>query len=212
MTEFIELDPTPETSAHPWLSSLTEPISTQQGDQAHILFSRGGELILARATWGLVQHWRAYGNAPHYSVAGETIARQWTLSEAFRNRRCVIPATSFSYLREVDGATLRYRLRPARGGFLLLGGIHEPNVPQLGGSSPTMAVITTTPNSKLAPYGLPVPLLLTRRQAWQWLQADTDIGEIRGLVRPCSRSHLALEIAVESPGELASSEREFALA
>ncbi|MFA7271022.1 MAG: SOS response-associated peptidase family protein [Sterolibacterium sp.] len=200
MAELIELDATQEVYGqyfpNPWLSVPKAPVSSGQGDEAAILFMSNGLILSLQAKWGLVQNWRNYDHAPYYYAAVETISHQWTLFEAFRNRRCIIPATSFSYLREVDGATLRYRLRAAREELLLLGGILEPNV-QHSCPSATMALITTKPNRKLSPYGLPVPLVLTKKQVRPWLNPYTDISDVRGFVRPCSRGALLLEITLE---------------
>lgn len=214
MAEFIELDATQEVYGqyfpNPWLAAPKTPAASGQGDEAQILFMSNGHLLSVQAKWGLVQNWRNYGNAPHYYAAGESISHQWTLFEAFRNRRCVIPATSFSYFRTVDGATLRYRLRPAREELLLLGGIFELNVSQFACPSATMAVITTKPNHKLLPYGLPVPLVLTKKQMKYWLHPHADIGDIKRFVKPCGRGALLLDITVERRPELAAAQ-EFSL-
>jgi putative SOS response-associated peptidase YedK len=158
----------------------------------------GGELCDDEAIWGFVPEWDVYGNRPAAYAEGIDITRKRRFSRAFRSWRCIVPATSFTYLREVDGATIRYRLEASDDGLLLLGGIHNPNGPSLGWRGSTVALVTTAPNAKMMPHTWHVPLLIKAQDVNRWVCSSTDIVTARGLIRPCGADALRLTITVDA--------------
>ena len=167
---------------------------SSHGEAVQMLHMPGADIQDEEARWGFIPAWRMTAGEPSYYAAGASISREWTRSVAFRNWRCIIPATSFVVLRKIDGETMRYELTRTGGGLMLLGGIFEPNPHPAGGSAPTVALITTTPNRMLAPHGLQVPLLLNQKQVMPWLRGRTNIDVVKGFIRPPGESTLTLTI------------------
>jgi len=65
-------------------------------------------------------------------------------------------------------------------------------------------LITTSPNQKLAPHGLQVPLLLSRKQIMPWLRSRTNMDLIKEFVQPPGESSLKLKITVEPSTSVAN--------
>lgn len=171
--------------------------SSGPGDKAQIIHLLGGRIVSGDAVWGFAPQWHTSGETPACYAAGATITRKWTYSVAFRNWRCIVPATALICSRKVDGVTMHYELSRVGGGLMLMAGIYEPNLSHNGANDPTAALITTMPNLILAPHGLQVPLLLNRKEIMPWLRSRTDIGLIKSFIRRSADDSLTLRISVD---------------
>ncbi|MEI7431676.1 MAG: SOS response-associated peptidase family protein [Betaproteobacteria bacterium] len=177
-----------------WFGPPEMPQFAAHGDKLQMICMRSGDMLAEDATWGLVPHWRAYAENPIHYAAGETITRKWSVSNSFRDRRCIIPATAFTYLRDVDGVTMSYCLTPSRSGLMLLGGIYESIQPCFTSPSPTVALITTKPCQILQCYARQMPLLLNKAQIMPWLRYTTDAALLKSYIRPYADDDLTLTI------------------
>ncbi len=219
MTEKIVLDATPAQYRESFPNTSILPPekcgSSEPGDRLQIINMIRGDATDAQAVWGFVPQWRMTADNPVYYASGATISRKWTTSVAFRNWRCIVPASCFTWLREIDGVTMSYTLSRNDGGVLLLGGIFGPNPPHAMGTAPTAALVTTTPNRMLAPHGLQVPLILKKKEVMPWLRARTNIDVVKSFIRPPGASDLKLVIslpAVENANMGISIDRQLTLA
>lgn len=202
MTERIVLDTTPEEYLKYFPLVGAQPpegmTTSAPGGAMHIVGMRGGEAVGAAAAWGFVPQWDASADEPACFAAGASIARKWKFSVAFRNWRCIVPASSLVCWREVDGVKMRYALSRTGGGLMLLGGIFEPMPHPTGAKVPTVALITTAPNRMLAPHGLQVPLLLNGKQIMPWLRGRTNMDLVNEFIKPPGENCLKITITVEA--------------
>ncbi len=219
MTEKIVLEATPDEYKESFPNDSFFPPekskTSEPGDRLQIITMISGEATNAEAVWGFVPQWRMTADDPIYYTAGATIGRKWTTSVAFRNWRCIVPATYFTWLREIDGVTMSYTLSRNDGGLLLLGGIFGPNIPYAQGSALTAGLVTTAPNRMLAPHGLQVPLVLKKKDVMPWLRSRTNIDFVKSFIRPPGANELRLTIslpAVESASMGISKDRQLTLA
>src|SRR5262249_52706539 len=77
-----------------------------------------GGRALALARWGLIPHWAtdpAIGNRLLNALA-ETVTEKPSFRDAFRKRRCLIPATGFYEWVRVRGASSRFTSACTTGG------------------------------------------------------------------------------------------------
>ena len=219
MTEKIVLDATPDQYKESFPYNTFSPPensgSSEPGDGLPIIHMLRGDAAAAEAVWGFVPQWRMTADNPIYYTSGATISRKWTTSVAFRNWRCVVPASHFTWLREIDGVTIIYTISRNDGGVLLLGGIFGPNPPHARGIALTAALVTTAPNRVLSPHGLQVPLILKKKEVMPWLRSRTNIDLVRSFIRPPGENDLTLAIslpAVENASMGISRDRQMTLA
>lgn len=126
---------------------------------------------LACPRWGLVPHWaRDAGLAARMiNARAETVDAKPAFRDAFRRRRCLIPADAFYEWRREGKARTPFCFAPAAGGEpLVFAGLWDE---WRGDGEPlrTCAILTTEANADMRPIHERMPVIL-RREAWeQWL-------------------------------------------
>ena len=145
----------------------------------------GGGRGLAMFRWGFVPYWAQDTKGPRpVNAKAETIAEKPSFRDAFRQRRCLIPADGFYEWRATPQGKrpLHYRLKD--GGPMALAGIWDC----WKGSGETLftcAIVTTTANEVVEPVHDRMPVILPP-EAWeQWLDpGESDPAELLTLVKP----------------------------
>lgn len=132
---------------------------------------KGRELALAR--WGLVLHW-SREEKPKYSTINaraETVAEKPTYREAFRRKRCLIPATGFyEWTREGDQKTPHHIQLP-EGSIFAFAGLWD-YWEREGAGFDSCSIIVTGANETMQPIHERMPVILDPAQYNTWLAAD----------------------------------------
>jgi len=140
-------------------------------------YSQGLEPIVAH--WGLVpffhkgplKAWKASTN----NARSETMATSPAFRDAFKRRRCVIPATSFTEWTGPKGAKTAHAISRADGGLLFLAGLWDRCVTEEGpAESYTMPMIAAVAGDDLAPFHNRQPVVLDAQRAALWLDLAAD--------------------------------------
>jgi len=133
-----------------------------------ILRADAGAARLGFALWGLLA--RGRGKAPVINARAETVPFKSAFQDAFVGRRCVVPADGFFECKTgPDGRQPLWFHRPD-GKLLLLAGLFDEE-PAPADHPPRMrfGVLTTAPNSLVAPVHDRMPALLSAAEAAAWL-------------------------------------------
>ncbi|WP_434677978.1 SOS response-associated peptidase [Pseudomonas sp. R1-18] len=143
-----------------------------------VLMLRAGEdkgaLELARARWGLTPAWLTDLSRTPAHARAETLAEQPMFREAFRLRRCLLPANGFYEWR----GTVRKRpfwLTPAEGSALFFAAVWEA-YPVQGHTWLSVAVVTQAAASQRR------PLILDAEGQKAWLASDTPLPALQALL------------------------------
>ncbi|GAA0263758.1 SOS response-associated peptidase [Halobacterium noricense] len=142
------------------------------------------------ARWGLVPSWSEGpkdGPDP-INARAETLTERRLFSEAYRQRRCLVPADGFYEWIETGDGKQPYFVSRADGRSLLLAGLWETWTPEqkqtglgeFGGDGPSrdaepvrsFTVVTTEPNDFLADYHHRMAVVLDTETGERWLSAD----------------------------------------
>ncbi|MBP9603674.1 MAG: SOS response-associated peptidase [Chromatiaceae bacterium] len=130
-----------------------------------------GDPVLHLLRWGLVPHWRqdpTDGPRP-INARSETVLTKPAFREAFRQRRCLIPADGFYEWQAQRGTKQPFFFSDPGGEVLALGGLWEWwRVPD-GGLLRTCCILTTAANARVAPVHERMPLILAPRSWATWL-------------------------------------------
>jgi putative SOS response-associated peptidase YedK len=135
------------------------------------------------AHWGLVpffhkgplKAWKASTN----NARSETMATSPAFREAYRRRRCVIPATSFTEWTGPKGSKTAHAISRADGGLLFLAGLWDRSITDEGpAESYTMPMIEAVAGDDLAPFHNRQPVVLNARRAAVWLDLAADPAPI----------------------------------
>jgi putative SOS response-associated peptidase YedK len=148
----------------------------------------GSSLEIVNLRWGLLPAWTkeaAAAKAPANARA-ETLASLPTFREAFRRRRCVIPAGGFYEWRGQEGRRHPYLFRLRDGMPLCLAGLWESWCGREGGPPvETCAIITVPPNELIRPIHDRMPAILTMEEVGRWLDPLlTESDDLAPLLRP----------------------------
>lgn len=144
----------------------------------------------ATVKWGLVPRWAkdVKGNPPigagMNNARAETVAEKPSFRDAFRKRRCLIPASGF-YEWKLEGRLKQpYYIHPAAGELFAFAGLWE-RWEGPGGPLETCAVITTEPNAVMAPIHERMPVIVAPADYGRWLAGAG------GLPGPCPPESIA---------------------
>jgi putative SOS response-associated peptidase YedK len=143
-----------------------------------------GKRVLHLLRWGLVPHWAkdpSIGNKLS-NARGESVAEKPSFRDAFRRRRCLIPADGFYEWKTEGKVKQPYFISLKSGEPLAMGGLWESWRRPDGEILRTACIITTGPNDVMEPIHDRMPVIL-RTEDWQaWLEAPVEA--IQPLVCP----------------------------
>jgi putative SOS response-associated peptidase YedK len=148
----------------------------------------GRELTMVR--WGLVPHWAkdlAIGNRM-INARAETVERLPAFRDAYRERRCLVPADGFFEWRK-EGRLRQPLLirRKDRAPFAFAGLWSRWRQPD-GAILRSMTIVTCPANELVAPVHDRMPVILDPDDFGAWLDPRTVDG--RTLLRPCPAAWL----------------------
>jgi putative SOS response-associated peptidase YedK len=132
--------------------------------------------------WGLIPHWAkdpAIGNKLA-NARGESIAERPAFRDAFRQWRCLVPASGFYEWQTIAGQKHPWYLHPRDAALFGLAGITS-----LWNGVHSVSLITTAPNSLMQPIHDRMPVIVAPEDYAQWLDpANRETGQLMSFVRP----------------------------
>lgn len=143
------------------------------------------ELLPAR--WGLVNSWAKDRKraVQQINARRETLDKQPAFRDAFRRRRCVVPADGFFEWLGSKAARQPIWFHRPDNGLLLFAGLYESWRPEPSQWERTFTIITTDPNAVVEPVHDRMPVILLDEQVDAWLHArEDDLDALRGLLAP----------------------------
>ena len=162
-------------------------------DPHWVVRTRYEERTIMPAKWGLVNVWAkdAKRAAKQINARAETLHSSNAFREAFEKRRCIVPADGF-YEWEGAGPTRRpIWFHREDGGLLYLAGLYESWQPQPEQWQRTFTIVTTEPNTLLAPIHNRMPVVLPEDAVDAWLDPqEQDFEKLKQLLRPVSDDYL----------------------
>lgn len=163
---FAALPGFPEDQRAQWNISPNDSVLIQRAEN--------GQRTLARARWGLTPPWLTDLSRTPAHARAETLAEQPMFRQAFRERRCLLPANGFYEWR--GGSRKRpYWLTPGEGSSIFFAAIWEayPVQEQVWLST---AVVTQ------AAANLRRPLILDAAAQEVWLDPETPLPALQALL------------------------------
>src|ERR1700760_947510 len=143
------------------------------------------EVVLMR--WGLIPFWSNDEKIGLRTInaKAETITTTPAFREAFKYRRCLVPADAFYEWQKLDAKNKQpFAIAMKDAEPYALAGLWEKwKDRKAGGELLTFTVITTDPNEVVQPLHDRMPVIIPDRDYDRWLKADPDRPPI-DLLRP----------------------------
>jgi len=157
--------------------------------------------------WGLIPHWAKDEKIGYATInaRAETVAAKPAFRDAFRRRRCLIPADGFYEWQVQPGTKAKqpYFISRADGVPLAFAGIWERWCPPQGDPVESCSIIVTAANALVQSIHDRMPVLLDPDDFGAWLDPDNhDTHTLTGLLRsyPAERMQaVPVSLRVNSP-------------
>jgi putative SOS response-associated peptidase YedK len=173
--------------SHPEVVALLFGLSEVPAYQPRYNIAPTAQVLIVRKNgaamvkWGLVPHWAKdpSGGARLNNARAETVAEKPAFREAYRQRRCLIPANGFYEWKLEHGAKQPYYVYPSGGALFAFAGLWEQwNDPHLSPNLPleTCTIITTEANQKMAAVHDRMPVIVSPAEYSAWLSGATYRG------------------------------------
>jgi putative SOS response-associated peptidase YedK len=129
--------------------------------------------------WGLIPPWakdRAISNRL-VNARAETLAEKPSFKNAYRHRRCLIPATGFFEWQSTQSGKHPYHIHKPDNALFAFGGIWE-HWEHDQETVYSCAIITTVANNKIAPIHDRMPVIITPNDYNHWLSKKITVIEM----------------------------------
>ena len=166
-----------------------------------------GERIVSELRWGLIPAWAkdAAIGSRLINARSETLSEKPSFKNAFRRRRCLIPASGFYEWQRVEkGAKQPFYFRLKDKDVFGFAGLWEEWLDkETGEAVETCTIITTEANKVLEPVHDRMPVILQPKDYEQWLdEKESNTDALRQLLAPFPAAEMtshAVSRAVNSP-------------
>jgi putative SOS response-associated peptidase YedK len=159
-----------------------------------------GRPAVALLRWGLIPYWAkdpAMGSRL-INARSDTLAQKPAFREAYRWRRCLVPASGFYEWKKIPGGKQPWYVTSADGTTLAFAGLWERWRPPGGDPVLTFAVVTTDANAKLKNIHERMPAILEPEDFDAWLNGK-DPGERLHPCQPKMLTAYPVSAAINSP-------------
>jgi putative SOS response-associated peptidase YedK len=153
-----------------------------------------GGVALALLRWGLIPRW-AKGpeiGSRLINARAEAVAEKPAFREAFRRRRCLVPADGFFEWQARGGRKQPYHFRLRDGRPFAFAGLWESWRGEDGEALESCAILTTEANGVVGPVHGRMPVILGPADYGRWLDPRAqEPGQLRPLLRPYPAEEMA---------------------
>ena len=147
----------------------------------------GGEdnhLVLMR--WGLIPSWSKTANV-HFSTVNarsEGLAKSPVFRGPFKRSRCLVPASGFYEWQRTAQGKQPYCFQLKDDELFAFAGLYDTWHDVEGNELSTYSIITTTPNSLVAPIHNRMPVIVRRGDERLWLDDNAKAAQLQALLAP----------------------------
>ncbi|HRQ39068.1 MAG TPA: SOS response-associated peptidase [Chloroflexota bacterium] len=136
--------------------------------------------------WGLIPSWSkdVTIGSRLINARSETVTEKPSFRNAFKRRRCLIPADGFYEWQKLNGGKQPIYIHGTDGRPLALAGLWEVWQEPEGTRLQTCTILTTTPNELMASIHDRMPVILEPEDFSMWLEPGAHPDEALHLLRP----------------------------
>ena len=148
---------------------------------------KADKLEVRLAVWGFPQPKDTKPKLSLFNARDDRLLTAPMWREAFRVRRCVVPASEFHEFSGVKGAKTRHAFTPSHAPVFHFAGLWEAN---------HFTIITTSANSTVSSYHDRMPVILKPRDLEVWLDPTASLEVLIWLCKPYAQDRLRVRDSV----------------
>ena len=154
--------------------------------------------------WGFIPEWMGEEKGrPMINARSETVSHKPSFKNAFKRRRCLVPANGFYEWAGKAGARQPHFIQPTTKGVFAFAGIWETVLSANGSEVDTVAILTVSAGLSMQTLHAREPIVIWPEKFDDWLRIDErDTKELTPLLKPQSAAYWAahpVSIDVNSP-------------
>ena len=151
--------------------------------EAPIVRQTANQLDLVPMVWGLVPAWSKEKNKGLINARSETVHEKPSFRDAFKNRRCLVPADGFIEWQKAGSNKIPHYFRLKSEGLFAFAGIWSERP---GDTAPhlTYSILTTECNTLVQPTHHRMPVILPPENYAAWLNDLTGPEALKALLHP----------------------------
>jgi len=178
-------------------------IAPSQSVPAILDTARGRELRMLR--WGLIPFWAKDEKIGYRTInaRAETVDSKPAFRDAFRHRRCLIPASGFYEWQAGADGKQPYCIHPSKGSLFAFAGLYEHWRDGTGNRIDSCTILVTRANDRIQTVHDRMPVILSPENYGAWLDPQTqDPAILKPLLLPAPADQVdlhAVSIRVNSP-------------
>lgn len=142
--------------------------------------------------WGFLPAWKDEPTGGFVNARAESVASKASFQEAFRRRRCLVPADGFYEWRSEGGGKVPFWIHPRDGGLLSFAAIweswHHPDAEVRH----TFAILTTDANREVSEVHGRMPVVVPPHERDAWLDRTTTPDRLQSMLGPVPDGTLEL--------------------
>jgi putative SOS response-associated peptidase YedK len=138
--------------------------------------------VLSKMRWGLIPSWAKDNSmsASLINARSETVLEKPAFADAFRSRRCLIPADGFYEWKRSGKTKQPFHFGMSDESLFAFAGIWDRWRSPAGEVIESCSILTTTPNNLLNDIHNRMPVILPRERYTKWLTAsDIEADKLR---------------------------------
>lgn len=153
-----------------------------------VIVVKGNKKQALSATWGLIPSWSKDRKIQPMTINArqETITEKRSFRDAFKHRRCLIPANGFYEWKKSGALKQPYLYSVDSDEPFAFAGIYEYWVDEIGKVLVSCSILTTTPNTLISELHNRMPVILEPNNYNTWLAEDYDQNQLLDLCTPLS--------------------------
>ena len=184
----VKLFDVPETAVESLPPSIPRYNIAPTQPVVAIRLDEHGERDLTFFHWGLIPSWSKdiQMGSRMINARSETVTEKPSFRNAFKRRRCLIPADGFyEWQKQADGKQPMF-IRPSEGAErpFALAGLWEFWSDPDGGTIQSCTILTTSPNELMAAIHNRMPVIVEPEDFDLWLNPEPDPEQGLHLLRP----------------------------
>jgi putative SOS response-associated peptidase YedK len=139
---------------------------------------------------------------PVINARSESVAKRSAFRDAFRRRRCLVPADGFYEWRTDENGRQALWISRADRGLFAFAGVWAASPGRNGAPVHSCAIVTCEPNGVMRPIHDRMPVILDPDAEAAWLFQSADPDELLDLLRPVPDDALAVREVTDSVNDV----------